>query len=143
MQKKCGKMTRRVEEWLSNQFKRINEGLPKSRLPLSELLSMQEPSVETIGGGRHHFLRDELQELLNVLPEELWRRVRLPLVFRRSLESSESVYYLEGGEAEAEAVKILAGVRFLPENKGRYFTYKPILSILVSKYPTIIVIGVS
>ncbi len=134
-------MADKVEEWLSIQFKKINEGLPRRRLKLGELLSMERPSVETVGGGLHHFSKTELQELSRSLSEDLRERVRLPLVFRRSLKSSESIYYLDGGEAEAEVVKRIAGVGFLPRNKGRYFTYKPIISILVSRYPTLVVIG--
>ncbi len=134
-------MADRVEEWLSNQFRRINEGLPRKRLPLEELLTMDEPSVETVGGGLHHFSKNELQELSRSLPRDLARRVRLPLVFRRSLESSESIYYLDGGDVEAEVVRRITGVGFLPRNRGRYYTYKPIISILASRYPTLVVIG--
>ena len=131
----------RFEEWLSTQFRRLNDGLPRRRLLLRELLEMEEPSVETLGGERHYFSREELEEVSEMLPERVAGKVRLPLVFRRSLESVESVYYLEGGEAEAETVKALAGIGFLPSNLGRYYTYKPIVSLLASKYPTLIVLG--
>lgn len=130
-----------VEEWLSKQVRRLNEGLPRRRVLLRELLEMGEPGVETVGGGRHFFAREELEEVWRVLPRSVAERLRLPLVFRRGWESRESVFYLEGGEVEAEAVKLLTGLSYLPSSKGRYYTYKPIVSLLASKYPSIVVLG--
>lgn len=132
-----------VDEWLRRQLRSLNEGLPRSRVPLRELLGMDEPSVETIGGQIHYFAREELEELARSLPRDIAARLRLPLVFRRSMESHESIYFLDGGEVEAEAVKHIAGLSFLPSSGGRYYTYKPIISKLASKYPSIIVLGIT
>jgi len=105
-------------------------------------LESDEPSVKTLGGV-HYFSREELEKLSEILPERLRKRVTLPLVFRRSIESSESIYFLDGGEVEAETVKLITGLKFLPSLRGRYYTYKPVISLIVSKYPSILVLGVT
>lgn len=132
-----------VDEWLRRQLKSLNEGLPRSRKRLAELLEMDRPVVETVGGELHHFSREELERLARILPPDVATRLKLPLVFKRSFESGESIYFLDGGEAEAEAVKCIAGISFLPSAQGRYYTYKPIISKIASNYPSLIALGVT
>jgi uncharacterized protein (UPF0216 family) len=130
------------DEWLRRQVREFNKDIPRIRLPLTLLLEMDTPYVETIGGDRHYFDKKELRELAEVLPKELLDRLRLPLVFKRSLEVEESLYFLDGGEVEVEVLKRLVGLSYIPSRGRQYYTYKPIISKLISKFPSIVVIGV-
>ncbi|MEN2974685.1 MAG: DUF61 family protein [Candidatus Caldarchaeales archaeon] len=129
------------DEWLRYQLRELNKDIPKVRLPLKTLLNMDVPSVETIKGV-HYFDKRELELLESILPEELKEKIRLPLVFRRSIESGESIYFIDGGEVEAGVVKKLTGLRFIPYDGERYYTYKPIILKILSKYPSIVAIGI-
>jgi len=130
------------EEWLRNQLRELNRDLPRVRVPLARLLEMDNPSVETVGGDIHYFDKRELRELAEILPSELHEKLKLPLVFRRSLEVGESIYFLDGGGAEAEVLKKLLGLEFTPSIQQRYYTYKPVITKLISRFPSIVVIGV-
>jgi len=129
-------------EWLRRQIREFNKDIPRVKLPLSLLLEMDIPYVETVGGERHYFDKKELRELSEMLPRELLDKFRLPLVFKRSLEVGESLYLLDGGEVEVEVLKKLVGLTYIPSRGRQYYTYKPIISKLISKFPSIVVIGI-
>ncbi len=103
---------------------------------------MENPYVELISGEKHYFDRRELEELRNILPGELVSRLKLPLVFKRSLESSESLYYIDGGLDEVEAVKKIVGLSFIPSDGSRFYTYKPVILSILSKFSSIVLISV-
>ncbi|MCS7126417.1 MAG: DUF61 family protein [Aigarchaeota archaeon] len=129
------------DEWLRHQLRELNRDIPKIRVPLPILLKMDNPFIETLGGV-HYFDKDELKSLKSILPEDLQENLKLPLVFRRSIESGESIYFIDGGELEAEVIKKLTGLNFIPFNGEKYYTYKPVILKLLSNFPSIIVIGV-
>lgn len=129
------------EEWLRKQVMELNKDVPKVRLPLSTLLKMEVPSVETMSG-THYFDKNDLERLESALPAELREKIRLPIVLRRVMESGESVYIIDGGEAEAEVVRRLTGLKFIPHDGKHYYTYVPIVMKLVSVCPTVFVLGV-
>lgn len=129
------------DEWVRHQLREINRDMPRVRIPLNLLLEMDNPSIETIGGDRHYFDKRELRELADIIPRELWGKFKLPLVFRRSLETDESLYFLDGGEVEVQVIKKLTGLEFIPSKDNQYYTYKPVISKLIQKFPSIIVIG--
>lgn len=130
------------EEWLRRQLKYLTSNLPRFKLKLEELLQMEDPYVELISGEKHYFDRRELEELKNILPRELASRLRLPLVFKRSLESSESLYYIDGGLDEVETVKKIVNLSFIPSDGNRFYTYKPVILSIISKFPSIVIISV-
>ncbi|MEM0078724.1 MAG: DUF61 family protein [Nitrososphaerota archaeon] len=130
------------EEWLRRQLKHLTSNTPRFKLRLEELLQMENPYVELISGEKHYFDRRELEELRNILPGELASRLKLPLVFKRSLESSESLYYIDGGLDEVEAVKKIVGLSFIPSDRSRFYTYKPVILSILSKFSSIVLISV-
>lgn len=129
------------DEWIKHQLREINRGMPRVRVPLNLLLEMDKPSIETVGGDRHYFDKRELRELADIIPREFWSKLKLPIVFRRSLEADESLYFIDGGEVEVHVIKKLIGLEFVPSRDNQYYTYKPIISKLIQRFPSIIVIG--
>lgn len=130
------------EEWLRRQLKYLISNVPRCKLRLEELLQMENPYIELISGEKHYFDKRELEELKNILPRELASRLRLPLVFKRSFESSESIYYIDGGLDEVEAVKKIVNLSFIPSDGSRFYTYKPVILSILSKFPSIVIISV-
>lgn len=130
------------EAWLRNQIRELNRDLPRARLPLTSLLEMDNPCVETVRGDIHYFDKRELRRLAEILPSGILNKLKLPLVFRRSLETGESLYFLEGGEIEVEVLKKLLGLDYIPSIEQKYYTYKPIITKLISEYPSLVVVGV-
>lgn len=129
------------DEWIKHQLREINKDMPRVRVPLNLLLEMDKPSIETVGGDRHYFDKRELRELADVIPRDLWDKLKLPLIFKRSLEADESLYFIDGGEVEVQVIKKLIGLEFIPSRDNQYYTYKPIISKLIQRFPSIIVIG--
>lgn len=130
------------EEWLRKQLRELSRDLPRVRLPLARLLEMDNPFVETVGGDLHYFDKRELRELAEILPSELHDKLKLPLVFRRSVEIGESLYFLDGGEVEVEVLKKLLGLSYIPFIQKKYYTYKPVIAKLISRFPSTVVVGV-
>lgn len=128
-----------IEEWLRYELMSINMALPKRPLRLSMLLHLEEPFVETVGGGRHYFDKKELEELRKLLPSG--HDVLLPIVFVRRGELGEGVYLIKGGKDEAEAFRLALGLSDVPYSPEGYYTYKPFILEFLRKFKTLGIIG--
>ncbi|GBC72404.1 hypothetical protein HRbin03_00233 [archaeon HR03] len=130
-----------VDDWLAETMRHVNDALPRRAEKLSTLLEMEKPSVETVGGGRHYFDKKELEELLRKLPSEVSENLYLPIVFAKNPELGESTYIVKSRGSEAEAFRILMGLRTLPRVGNQPYTYKPLVTEFINRYPTLAVIG--
>ncbi|MEM1975527.1 MAG: DUF61 family protein [Candidatus Caldarchaeum sp.] len=130
-----------VDDWLAETMRHVNDALPRRAAKLSTLLEMEKPFVETVGGGRHYFDRSELEELLIKLPREVSENLYLPIVFAKNLEMGENTYIVKARGSEAEAFRILMGLRELPRVDNQSYTYKPLVAEFINRYPTLAVIG--
>ncbi|HID05253.1 MAG TPA: DUF61 family protein [Candidatus Caldiarchaeum subterraneum] len=130
-----------VDEWLSHTLRSINDALPKRVEKLTRLLEMEKPYVETVGGGRHYFSKEELQRINHQLPKEVAQTLYLPIVFTKHHEMDESVYLIRARGSEAEAFRILMQIPELPKTKNQHYTYKPLVAEFLNRYPTLAVIG--
>jgi len=130
-----------VDEWLAETLRRVNDSLPKRTETLDRLLGEEEPSVETVGGGRHFFDKEELKRLKASLPPEVAAGLRLPFVFTKKHELEESVYVVRGKGTEARAFAILMNLRELPRMGGEPYTYKPLVAEFLNRYPTLAAVG--
>lgn len=124
--------------WLSRQLRFFRDNAPARRASVEELLSQSRPFVETRGGGRHHFSREDLEKAASILPPELINAPIFPIVFSRG--EIQDVYIIRGGEA-AEAFAKLTGVKGLERlSSGDFFTYKSLVLNFLSRYPSLGVI---
>lgn len=134
-------MSSRIDEWLSHTLKSINDNLPKRVERFTTLIEMETPYVETIGGGKHYFNKEELKQLERELPKHILSNLYLPIVFTKQHELEESVYVIRARGTEAEAFKILMKIDELPKINNQHYTYKPLVAEFINKYPTLAVIG--
>jgi len=128
------------EAWASHQLHLLRDLVPARRASLRELLSSEEPSVETRSGGRHRFLRRDLEDAASILPVILWDAPVFPIVF--TLGEVEGVYLVGGGQA-AEVFSRLVGVRGLGRlENGEFYAYKSLVLHFLSRFPTLgVIIG--
>ena len=134
-------MTDKIDEWLSHTLKSINDSLPKRMEKFTRLIEMEEPYVETIGGEKHHFNKEELKQIAEKLPDHILANLYLPIVFTKQHNLEESVYIIRARGTEAEAFKILMKINDLPKINNQPYTYKPLIAEFINKYPTLAVIG--
>lgn len=130
-----------VDEWLSQTLRQINDVLPRRVERLEKLLEMENPYVETVGGGKHYFDRKELAAVRDALPVEVAEGLFLPIVFSKNLSLGDHTYVIKARGTEAEAFRILMNLKTVPKTEDGYYTYKPLVAEFINKYPTLAVVG--
>ncbi|MEM0089959.1 MAG: DUF61 family protein [Nitrososphaerota archaeon] len=129
-----------LDEWLKHELKMINMTLPAHTVPLSVLLSLDEPCVRTVGGTMHYFDKRELEEFKKNLPKGF--DVSLPLIFIKRKELGEGVYIIKGEKNEAEAFRLVLGLSSIHKSAEGYYTYRPFVIEFLRRYQTLGVIGI-
>jgi len=130
-----------VDDLLAETLRHVNDSLPRRVVRLGVLLRMDEPYVETIGGGFHYFNKRELMMLAELLPADVAADLHLPFVFTKRHDLEEPVYLIRTVGSEPEAFKTLMGLSHLPESGGGYYTYKPVIAEFVRRYPSLATVG--
>ena len=131
---------------LRDEMRRLNAHLPRKRLTISELLTIETPWVPSVDGGKIVMKRDELESLAKSLPEDSLVRVKLPLVLLRRTDLGLGAFALLGDRVEEYALfRIVAGSNItLEEFRDRIAPcvfYKPQVSELMRRFHSLIVIG--
>ncbi len=110
-----------AEDLLNREIARVNLHLPKRRVPLSELLKEEDPSVKLRDGSAHYFRKSELEYLFSVLDEGEPERLRLPIILE--ISTLNRGYFRVRGTVEVKVMDILLG------------TYDPLNERSESLYP--------
>jgi len=131
---------------LRDEMRRLNAHLPRKRLAIGELLSLDTPFVPSVDGGKIVMKKAELETLARSMPEEVQSRVRLPLVLLRRTDLGLGAFVLLGDRVEEYAVfKIVNAVEMsleeFKEQPGPTVFYKPQVSELLRQFHSLIVIG--
>ena len=139
-------MDRALDALMSYELRRSNNHLPKKKRRLSELLELTDPTIEAVDGSLLILKTVDLQELAKIVPKEYWDRVQLPFVIMRRTDLGRSIFTVVGGRFEELTVqKILGnttdGFHELYKHREQTFLYRPEVTELVMKLPSLIVIG--
>jgi len=129
---------------LKHEVERINEHLPKEYRTLSELLSMETPSVKARDGGEIIFDRGELEYVASLLPKELHSKLTLPIVLMRRIDLGPGVFSVSGGKVEAYvALRVLNEGGHVDYEKVEtpLYIYRPQVQMLRRRLRTLTVIG--
>ncbi len=137
---------RLADTMLRDEMRRLNAHLPRKRLTISELLTLEVLWVPSVDGGKIVMKRAELESLAKTLPENLLSRVKLPLVLLRRTDLGLGAFALLGDRVEEYAVfRIVAGSNIpLEEFKDQTAPcvfYKPQVSELLRRFHSLVVIG--
>ena len=137
---------RLADTMLRDEMRRLNAHLPRKRLTITELLTLETLWVPSVDGGKIVMKRAELESLAKTLPENLLSRVKLPLVLLRRTDLGLGAFALLGDRVEEYAVfRIVAGSNIpLEEFKDQTAPcvfYKPQVSELLRRFHSLVVIG--
>lgn len=118
------------------ELKSLNDGLPKARKSLSELLNEDHPSYRNIKDEEIFLDKNELQELAKLVPQGKLPDVKLPIIVLKEGGSSKGAFQIQGSEME---VKIVNAALNRPSDERTF--YRPEILELSKKFPSLIVFG--
>lgn len=113
----------KAEDLLNREIMRVNIHLPRQRISLEEALKSEEGYVVLRDGSRHYFRSSELKYLSDILEEEEWERLKLPIILE--ISTVDRGYFRVRGRVEVKVIDILLG-QFDPleeKSEGRYPRY--------------------
>lgn len=118
------------------ELKRLNENLPKTRKPLSNLLIEEDPHYITMANEKVSFNKNELKELSSYLSEEECKYVNLPIVIVKESGSKRGVFTILGNPLEIAVIN-----RVLKREETDKFIFLPEIIELIGKFPSLITFG--
>ncbi|MDN7025331.1 DUF61 family protein [Methanoculleus sp. FWC-SCC1] len=123
--------------WMRLEIGKINAGIVAERKTLRRLLEEDTPSSTTKGGEEYRFDASVIADLGERLPQELHRRLKLPIIVYFDMTVTDSGFFAD--EAAAEALRHLGAISHLRRmREGRLWVAKPIVYDLINRYPTVI-----
>lgn len=124
-------------KWMRLEVGKINKEIVADRKSLSQLLGEEVPSSKTKGGNEHLFDKEVLSVLEEELPEELHRRLRIPILFFLDNRVEDSCFLND--ENAVKALQIMGEIsKSRSLNKGKLWVGKSIGYSIMRKYPTAI-----
>ncbi|MBY8997846.1 MAG: DUF61 family protein [Candidatus Thorarchaeota archaeon] len=89
-----------IDKMIEHDIDTLNDHLPESRVPLSDLIGLDSPQFKTRIGEVSVFRIEEIEEISLEVPERFHRDIRLPIVFLRRLDYGPGIYTIAGSKAE-------------------------------------------
>jgi uncharacterized protein (UPF0216 family) len=121
--------------WMGIEIAKMNEGVVTQRKSLTALLAEKNPLSVTKKGDTYHFDPSVIATLAKALPEDLQRRLRLPILFYASPDTPGSCRCPD--ETALAALQLLGEVSTLRTfDAGRFWVSRPIAYAIMKKYPT-------
>jgi uncharacterized protein (UPF0216 family) len=137
------KMLKYIWKWDVNK---MNDHLPSKTVPLSELLSQEEPIILARDGTKLWIDREELIKVARLVPKSLHEKLHLPLVLIRRIDLGEGVFTISGGKLEAFFVAQILGTTSEPltdyeKADIQNHVYRPQVQELRRKLRSLTIIG--
>jgi uncharacterized protein (UPF0216 family) len=136
-----------LDKMIEHDIDTLNDHLPESRVPLSELIGLDSPRFKTRIGETSVFRVEEIEELLLEVPKEFYADIRLPIVVLRRMDYGESIYTVAGNKAELFMVHRIIG--YVDLEWKDFAEWKPIerlarphVQILRRRLPSTTTIGI-
>jgi hypothetical protein len=121
--------------WMGLEIAKINEGVVTQRRSLAVLLAEKNPSSVTKKGDTYHFDPSVIAILGKALPDDLKRKLRLPILFYLSPDVTDSCMCPD--EPALATLQVLGEVSTLRTfEAGRFWVSRPIAYAIMKKYPT-------
>lgn len=137
-----------IEKMIERDIDTLNDHLPESRHPLSELLETDSPHFRTRDSNVSVFRKDELEELAAEVPSRFHDDVRLPVVILRMLDYGPGIYTVAGNKIELFTIhRVLGYVDLEWEKLGDWKQVetltRPQVQLLRRKLPSSTSIGIA
>jgi uncharacterized protein (UPF0216 family) len=124
-----------LSRWMGIEIAKMNEGVVAQRKSLAALLAEKDPLSHTRKGDTFHFDPCVIATLGKALPQDLQRRLRLPILFYASPDVPDSCMCPD--ETALAAFQVLGEVSTLRTFEGgRFWVSRPIAYAIMKKYPT-------
>ncbi|HTY16043.1 MAG TPA: DUF61 family protein [Methanoregulaceae archaeon] len=119
------------------EISKINRDAVTERRSLTDLAAMDQPALATKGGGEYRFNKETLHLLRTILPADLSRHLRLPVLCYFDSSVGDSCFITDS--YAFEALKILGEINQMREMADdRMWIGKTIVFAIIRKYPSVI-----
>ena len=102
-------MSRFIDKMIEHDIDTLNDHLPESRVPLSDLIGTNSPHFKTRIGEISVFRVEEIEELSLEVPKKFHQTIRLPIIVLRRLDYGLGIYTVAGNKAELFMVHRVIG----------------------------------
>ncbi len=131
---------------LEREIAQINDHMPKTKKPLSQLLKEKSPGFITREGQKSAVRVEELNELAQVVPSEYHNRIMIPFTILRRTTLGPGAHTIGGSKLEQFTVLLILGRVERPFESWRStelprIIYSPEVGLLRQKLPTTLTIG--
>ncbi|OLS28491.1 MAG: hypothetical protein ThorAB25_18540 [Candidatus Thorarchaeota archaeon AB_25] len=140
-------MSKFIDKMIEHDIDTLNDHLPESRVPLSDLIGVDSPQFRTRIGEVSVFRVEEIEDLTLEVPEKYHELIRLPIVVLRRLDYGSGIYTVAGNKTELFMVhRIIGYVDLEWEDLGKWKPVeklaRPQVQILRRKLPSTTSIGI-
>ena len=137
-----------VEKMIERDIDTLNDHLPDSRHPLSELIEIASPQFRTRNGEISILRKEEIDTLAAEVPSRFHDDVRLPVVILRRLDYGPGIYTVAGNKIELFTIhRVLGYVDLEWEKLGDWKQVetltRPQVQLLRRKLPSSTSIGIA
>jgi len=98
-----------IDKMIEHDIDTLNDHLPESRVPLSELIGVASPHFRTRTGEVSIFQTEEIEKIILEVPNKFHRDVHLPIVILRRLDYGPGIYTVAGNKIELFMVHRIIG----------------------------------
>lgn len=102
-------MSKFIDKMIEHDIDTLNDHLPESRIPLSDLIGVESPQFKTRIGEVSVFRVEEIEKLSLEVPKKFHEDIRLPIVILRRLDYGSGIYTVAGNKAELFLVHRVIG----------------------------------
>jgi uncharacterized protein (UPF0216 family) len=140
-------LSRFIDKMIEHDIDTLNDHLPESRVPLSDLIGVNSPHFKTRIGEVSVFRVEEIEELSLEVPKRLHQIIRLPIIVLRRMDYGSGIYTIAGNKAELFMVHRIIG--YVDLGWGDLSKWKPVeklarpqVQLLRRKLPSTTSIGI-
>jgi uncharacterized protein (UPF0216 family) len=119
------------------EYRKLNQNTVANPIRLEELLKMPKPAAVTRGGEEYLFDTDTLHRFSEKVPTDLYKRLRLPIIFFTDTRIADSCYLADKHAFEALTKSGDLNPLYRLRD-GKLWLSKPLAFDLANKYPTLV-----
>ncbi|MHA2249210.1 MAG: DUF61 family protein [Candidatus Kariarchaeaceae archaeon] len=92
-------MSDKLSRVLKSEIDKINLHLPKKVISLKQLQLLEQPGVYLRDGHFNQFEEEELTRMKELIPQQYWGHILLPIILTRRKDLGEGAYSVSGSDA--------------------------------------------